>query len=75
MNILSEQLLGSIILILLSIQGILVKVTTGSLFHQKLESSAIPWIANILNLSILLLFTLLIAILLIIETAPDAMAR
>jgi len=64
MQILDNRLLGIIILVLFSLQGLVMLFSPGSLRLQKPEAGGISWVYNILNLFIILFVTPLVAILL-----------
>jgi len=64
MRILDNHLLGIIILVLFSLQGLVMLFSPGSLRLQKPEAGGISWVYNILNLFIILFVTPLVAFLL-----------
>ena len=64
MHILDNHLLGIIILVLFSLQGLVMLFSPGSLRLQKPEAGGISWVYNLLNLFIILFVTPLVAILL-----------
>ncbi len=64
MHILDHHLLGIILLVLFSLQGLVMFFSPGSLRLQKPEAGGISWVYNLLNLFIILFITPLVAILL-----------
>ena len=64
MTIFDNHLLGTIILVLFTLQGIIILLSPGSLRLQKPEVGLVSWIYNLLNLFIILFVTPLLAILL-----------
>lgn len=64
MHILDNHLLGIIILVLFSLQGLVMLFSPGSLRLQKPEAGGVSWVYNLLNLFIILVVTPLVAILL-----------
>ncbi len=64
MHLIGSHLLGIIIMVLFSLQGIVMLFSQGSLRFQKPEGGVISWLYNTLNLFIILVVTPLVAILL-----------
>jgi protein-S-isoprenylcysteine O-methyltransferase Ste14 len=64
MHILDNHLIGIIILVLFSLQGLVMLFSPGSLRLQKPEAGGISWVYNLLNLFVILVATPLVAILL-----------
>ncbi len=64
MHLIGSHLLGIIIIVLFSLQGIVMLFSPGSIRFQKPEGGVISWLYNTLNLFIILVVTPLVAILL-----------
>jgi protein-S-isoprenylcysteine O-methyltransferase Ste14 len=64
MHLIGNHLLGIIIMVLFSLQGIVMFFSPGSIRLQKPQGGIISWLYNILNLIIILVITPLAAILL-----------